>query len=63
VFYKDLEKFVTPFVRKLAKTFQERVQPSGSEQFRFLYFNHMNLALKTVHTHTHTYTYTHPHTN
>lgn len=50
-FYDDLERFVSSNFRKLSEALerQTRLTSSGASQrqaFRFLYFNHMNLALK-----------------
>ncbi|XP_065826343.1 vacuolar fusion protein CCZ1 homolog [Oscarella lobularis] len=54
-FYKALDSFVGPQLGTLSRTVQEQVNkrvPSTSEpQYKFIYFNHMNLAQKsTIHT-------------
>jgi len=48
-FYASLEQFISVNLSKLAKMLNDQsARLQGQEdQFRFLYFNHMNLALKT----------------
>lgn len=48
-FYDHLEKYVATSLKKLSKILTEHVERSlgMEEEFRFLYYNHMNLALKT----------------
>lgn len=48
-FYDNLDKFVVGNLKKLSKILSEQTERAAGleEDFRFLYFNHMNLALKT----------------
>eukprot|EP00455_Lapot_gusevi_P005608 TRINITY_DN12406_c0_g1_i3.p1 TRINITY_DN12406_c0_g1~~TRINITY_DN12406_c0_g1_i3.p1 ORF type:complete len:497 (+),score=115.53 TRINITY_DN12406_c0_g1_i3:65-1492(+) len=48
-FYRRLEAFIAPDLRRLAAALTTHASQDKNQesQYRFLYFNHMNLALKT----------------